>query len=91
MALVITKINKVLCILVIKEVIFYISFIDYFYPNQYFILYVFRYYQGFFYDDQVSENCQIYLNDKCIICKTGYISNTHSCVLQYDNTLYSTF
>ncbi|KAM3132583.1 hypothetical protein pb186bvf_015255 [Paramecium bursaria] len=64
-----------------------------FYPNQYFILYVFRYYQGFFYDDQsvMSQNCKIYLNDKCIICNIGFVlSNTHTCVAQCDNTLYST-
>ncbi|KAM3127954.1 hypothetical protein pb186bvf_019934 [Paramecium bursaria] len=61
--------------------------------GEYFNLFHFRQYQGFFYDDQqvMKAHCEIYLNDRCIICQNGYIlTNTHNCDLQCDSTLYKT-
>ncbi|KAM3145890.1 hypothetical protein pb186bvf_001868 [Paramecium bursaria] len=67
-----------------------------FQSGEYFDLFIFRYYQGFFYDDQqvMVPNCKIYLNDRCNICNAGYIlQDDHSCVLvsqSCDKTNYDT-
>ncbi|KAM3145900.1 hypothetical protein pb186bvf_001878 [Paramecium bursaria] len=64
-----------------------------FQTGEYFNLFIFRYYQGFFYDDQqvMDINCNIYLNDRCIICNSGYILNDdNSCILTCDSTNYNT-
>ena len=36
-------------------------------------------------------NCNIYLNDRCIICNSGYIlKDDNSCILTCDSTNYDT-
>ncbi|KAM3133408.1 hypothetical protein pb186bvf_014412 [Paramecium bursaria] len=61
------------------------SSLNQFNTGEYFELYHFRFYQGYFIDDKsvIDPLCQIYLNDRCIICKPGHLlQDNNQCLNQ---------
>ncbi|KAM3133429.1 hypothetical protein pb186bvf_014433 [Paramecium bursaria] len=61
--------------------------------GEYFELLHFRFYQGYFLDQSsiIDTQCQIYLNDRCIICKPGYLLSKSNLCLSQCPLLYNNY
>ncbi|KAM3133428.1 hypothetical protein pb186bvf_014432 [Paramecium bursaria] len=70
------------------------SSLNQFNTGEYLQLYHFRFYQGYFIDDKsvIDPLCQIFLNDRCIICKPGYqLQENNQCQIQCSQLQQKTY